>query len=43
MYVTLKRGSVELNDEKVLAAKLVKAYKASVEKGVFLIIANLMD
>jgi hypothetical protein len=46
MYTTLKRnekGSVELNDNKVLAAKLAQAYKASVEKGVILIIVNLMD
>jgi RHS repeat-associated protein len=46
MYTTLKRnekGSIELNDNKVLAAKLAQAYKASVDKGVVLIIVNLMD
>jgi RHS repeat-associated protein len=46
MYTTLmrnERGSTELNDNKVLAAKLAQAYKASVDKGVVLIIANLMD
>jgi RHS repeat-associated protein len=46
LYVTFKRnekGSTALSNNQFLATQLAKAYKASVDKGVVLMITNLLD